>query len=90
MCSLGCPGTSSLDQAGLKLTASKELGFKACVYSSDLCVQWFCLYVCLVTEEMREGVGCLRTATMGGCELPSRSLGTEPESSAGATNALNH
>lgn len=43
-----------------------------------------CIHVCLVTEEMREGVGSPRTATMGGCEL-----GTEPESSARA-NALNH
>lgn len=41
--------------------------------------------VCLVIEEMREGVGSPRTATMGGCEL-----GTEPESSTRATNALNH
>jgi hypothetical protein len=41
MCSPGCPGTHSIDQAGLKLrnlpaTASRVLGLKACATTPGL------------------------------------------------------
>jgi hypothetical protein len=41
LCSLGCPGTHSVDQADLKLrnlpaSASQELGLKACATTAQL------------------------------------------------------
>jgi hypothetical protein len=48
----GCPGTHSVDQAGLKLrillaSASQVLGLKACTTTAQLCflVFGFCLFV---------------------------------------------
>jgi hypothetical protein len=41
LCSLGCPGTHSVDQAGLKLrnppaSASQVMGLKACTTTAQL------------------------------------------------------
>jgi hypothetical protein len=49
LCSLGCPGTHSVDQADLKLrnlpaSASQVLGLKACANHAQQCL---CFLICL-------------------------------------------
>jgi hypothetical protein len=46
LCSSGCPGTHSVDQAGLELrnppaSASQVLGLKACATTARLQIQFF-------------------------------------------------
>jgi hypothetical protein len=51
LCSSGCPGTHSVDQAGLKLrnlpsSASQLLGLKACTTTAWLFLLFFCFVFC--------------------------------------------
>jgi hypothetical protein len=60
LCSLGCPGTHSVDQAGLKLrnppaSASQVLGLKSCAITAWLCFVFFetgFLCVALIAVEL--------------------------------------
>jgi hypothetical protein len=52
LCSPGCPGTHSVDQAGLELrnspaSASEVLGVKACTTTTQLLISFFSLFIYL-------------------------------------------
>jgi hypothetical protein len=60
LCSLGCPGTHSVDQAGLELrnppaSASRVLGLKACATTAQFKILSICMFVlpaCICVHHM--------------------------------------
>jgi hypothetical protein len=46
----GCPGTNSVDQAGLRLTEILILGLKECITAAQPQVSWFEVGVVLVSK----------------------------------------
>jgi len=72
LCSPGCPGTHSVDQAGLELrnlpaSASQVLGLKACTTTAQLsnCCQSFCLSLSVAYKRAASCLACLPAFSPG-------------------------